>query len=115
MPFHFGHTHITAHTESGTHIAECTFKVTVNDKQRPKVDGRVYRCMDMDSSKVEPFGVCDGPKPVITKDADFPDTHHYTTDRLEHVSKACCQDAHGADFECSEGGEGWGFKYCLPI
>jgi len=117
MPFHFGTTILTMRTESGTHLAECTFKVTVNDKQRPKVDGRVYRCLDMDTDDVEPFGVCEGSKPDITKDAAFVDTHQYTVNKMLTVSKACCDDVHGAKYTCADGvtdGTPWNFKYCTP-
>jgi len=114
MPFHFGSTHLTMRTESGTHLAECTFKVTVNDKQKPKVDGRVYRCLDMDSDDAEPYAVCDGPKPVITKDDQFVDTHQYTVDKIDTISSECCDDVHGAKYTCSEGEETWTSSYCIP-
>jgi len=117
QPFHFGTTILTMRTESGTHLAECTFKVTVNDKQRPKVDGRVYRCLDMDTDDVEPFGVCEGSKPDITKDSAFVDTHQYTVNKMTTVSKACCDDVHGSSYSCATGntdGTPWSFKYCTP-
>jgi len=114
MPFHFGTTHLTMRTESGTHLAECTFKITVNDRQRPKVDGRIYRCMDMDTDDAEPFAVCEGPLPSITKDVNFIDTHQYIVDKIATVGKACCDDVHGVSYTCYNGGEGWTSSYCTP-
>jgi len=114
MPFHFGVTHVVARTESASHLATCSFKVTVGDIQRPKVDGRQYRCENVDSELAEPYGVCEGPKLDISKDPAYRDTHKYTITGTVNVATGCCNDAHGTKYECVYGGGDWTSKYCMP-
>jgi len=116
MPVPFGVTHLSAWAVTSTHIAQCTFKVMVGDTQRPKVDGRVYRCMDIDTDLVEPYGVCDGRVLTITKDDGYFDTHEYDTHGVHSVYSECCNDQHGTKYTCQRGGDvsaPWAFKYCL--
>jgi len=124
LPFPYGKTHVTvrAKGEDGE-FDECVFAVTIEDPQRPSVDGRHYRCGA--AGEVEPWGVCSGTDLKVAKHKGYQTTGGYdirgtTTKVAFHKGDsgakdlACCDDEHGTAYHCDGTEAGWHFKYCKP-
>jgi hypothetical protein len=114
LPFPYGTTHVTARAEGEKgEFDECVFAVTIEDPQRPSVDGRHYRCGA--AGDVEPWGVCSGTDLVVAKHEGYLTTGGYDIRGTQKKKDlVCCDDEHGTKYHCDGTEPGWHFKYCKP-
>jgi hypothetical protein len=80
---------------------ECTFSVTVNDNQRPVLDGQRYRCLNESSVDVPPFGICDGLELNVARHQGFATSHKYEILGAARVlPRGCCTSEENVEHEC---------------
>jgi hypothetical protein len=126
MPFPFGETTIKVIAAGQNYSAvkeglqeletdECYFTVRVGDPEKPKCDGRQYRCRQGRKGRgVKPYGLCDGPELTVTFHEQFASTKEYeTTGVSDLVDEACCTSEENVAHECSSIA-GTGSKQCVP-
>jgi hypothetical protein len=112
MPFPYGTTAIKVRAEGNvsghdTHLMydECTFFVTVEDMQKPLLDGRLYRCMDENvdlTMYAPPYRVCSGTD-LDWKPHDgstYFATHGYSVEGVLSKNLQCCRDENDVRHEC---------------
>lgn len=112
MPFPYGTTAITVRAEGNVSghdtrlmFDECTFFVTVEDMQKPMLDGRLYRCKDenVDLTKfAPPYRICNGTD-LDWKPHDgstYFATHGYSVNGVVATARHCCRDENDVEHEC---------------
>jgi len=114
LPFPFGTTTILVHARgeiTGERVDEhlmfdeCIFNVTVEDPQRPEVDGRLYRCMEseLDQSKYAmPFRVCNGTDLEWIPHPEYIHTHGFDIMGTHQTSLECCTSEEGVEHVCTK-------------
>jgi hypothetical protein len=113
LPFPFGKTTITVHaageitgTRHDEHLQfdECTFTVTVQDPQKPDVDGRLFRCKENNVSAEEPpakpYRVCAGFDLAWEPHPQYVNTHGYDVIGVKETTLDCCTDEFNIEHEC---------------
>lgn len=112
MPFPYGTTAIKVRAEGNVSghdtrlmFDECTFFVTVEDMQKPLLDGGLYRCKNenVDLTRyAQPYRICNGTdldwKPHDGK--TYFATHGYSVDGVLPKSLECCRDENDVEHEC---------------
>jgi hypothetical protein len=111
LPFPFGTTTVIVHAageitgnrhDEHLQFDECTFSVTVEDPQRPDVDGRLFRCKEsnMTASLAPPFRICGGLDLVWDPHPQYVNTHGYDVTGVKETSLGCCTDEFSKEHEC---------------
>jgi hypothetical protein len=134
MPFAFGTTVITVKAtgeitgnRKDEHLMfdECTFVVTVEDPQIPKIDGRMYRCKDSNRGDAEglhsltkpvakPYEVCSGLALDWIPHRAYVDTHHYDVKYVVERNFRCCRSEMKVDHVCKPVPGTNTSSYCVP-
>jgi len=114
LPFPFGTTTILVRANgevtgkrADEHLMfdECVFNVTIQDPQRPEVDGRLYRCKDGESDMAHfamPYRVCNGSDLAWTPHPQYIHTHGFDVDGVKPTSLKCCTSELDVEHVCTK-------------
>jgi hypothetical protein len=114
LPFPFGSTTILVHANgeitgkrADEHLMfdECIFNVTIQDPQRPEVDGRLYRCREDEVDQTHfaaPFRVCNGSDLAWLPHPQYIHTHGFDVLGVHPTSLACCTSELEVEHVCTK-------------